>query len=379
MSDGQASILASLAEKTGWRQVSGPLFWKYVGLFLAVVCAALLSSGLFEIIFSYREHTDALIRIQREQAEGAAEKIGHFIKEIENQMGWTTQLTWTASDMEHSGLGPGWTHWGGTLDQRRFDVLRLFRQVPAITELAQLDPTGKEQLRVSRFLSEGSNHTDYSHDPKFTEAVAKHVYYGPVYVRRQSEPFMTLSLAGTRRDAGVTVVEVGIKLVWDVVSKIKVGEHGQAYVIDADGRLIAHPDISLVLRNTDMTKLAHVQAALLAPRNAQEFDRARHPLPPRAQLSRPTVGRSTEPVQDGQDIHGHKVLSAYAPVSPLGWLVFVELPAEEAYASLYASIKRSGTIIFTGLVLAFLSVLFLARRMVVLIQIPRNPDQGSSA
>jgi len=49
MSDGQATMLASIAEKTGWRQISGPLFRKYVGLFLAVVCVALLSNGLFEI------------------------------------------------------------------------------------------------------------------------------------------------------------------------------------------------------------------------------------------------------------------------------------------------------------------------------------------
>ncbi len=69
------AILTSIAEKTGWRQISGPLFRKYVGLFLAVVCVALLSNGLFEIIFSYREHTDALVRIQREQAEGAAKKL----------------------------------------------------------------------------------------------------------------------------------------------------------------------------------------------------------------------------------------------------------------------------------------------------------------
>jgi hypothetical protein len=35
-------------------------------------------------------------------------------------------------------------------------------------------------------------------------------------------------------------------------------------------------------------------------------------------------------MQEGQDRHGHTVLSAYAPVSPLGWLVFVELSIEEA-------------------------------------------------
>ena len=103
--------------------------------------------------------------------------------------------------------------------------------------------------------------TDYSNDPKFTEAVAHKVYYGPVYFRRESEPYMTLSLAGTLRDAGVSVAEVNLKLIWDVVSQIKVGAHGHAYVVDGQGRLIAHPDISLVLRNTDLSRLAQVQAA----------------------------------------------------------------------------------------------------------------------
>jgi hypothetical protein len=37
-------------------------------------------------------------------------------------------------------------------------------------------------------------------------------------------------------------------------------------------------------------------------------------------------------MQEGQDLQGHKVLSVYAQVRPLGWLVFVELPIEEANA-----------------------------------------------
>ena len=131
-----------------------------------------------------------------------------------------------------------------------------------ITELAQLDSTGKERLRVSRLAMDViDSGLDLSKDPKFTEAVAHKVYYGPVYFRRESEPYMTLALAGTRKDAGVSIAEVNLKLIWDVVSQIKVGEHGHAYVVGAQGRLIAHPDISLVLRNTDMTKLAQVQAA----------------------------------------------------------------------------------------------------------------------
>ena len=50
--------------------------------------------------------------------------------------------------------------------------------------------------------------------------------YGPVYFRRESEPYMTLAVAGTRRD-GVSVAEVNLKLIWDVISQIKVGQRGQ--------------------------------------------------------------------------------------------------------------------------------------------------------
>src|ERR1700693_2276724 len=136
-------------------KVRGKLFRKYVALFLAVVCVALLTSGLSEVWFSYQEHKTSLIRIQREQAEAAAAKIGQFIKEIESQVGWTTQSPWPA----------------GTLEQRRFDGLCLLRQVPAITELAQLDATGREQLRVSRLAMDVvGGGTDFSKDTEVTEA-----------------------------------------------------------------------------------------------------------------------------------------------------------------------------------------------------------------
>jgi len=152
---------------------------------------------------------------------------------------------------------------------------------------------------------------------------------------------MTVALAGTRRDAGVSVAEVNLKLIWDVVSQIKVGAHGQAYVVDADGRLIAHPDISLVLRSTDLSRLAQVQAA-----------RARG------------VGVPPDQVQMALDLQGRRVLTAYAPVEPLGWLVFVELPVDEAYAPLYAAVERSGALLGAALIFAFLAGMLLARRMV---------------
>jgi GAF domain-containing protein/HAMP domain-containing protein len=292
-----------------------------------VVVVALDGNGAFEVWFSYQEHKSALINLQHQEAVAAADKIEEFITQIQSQLGWTTQLPWSPD----------------TLDQRRFDALRLLRQVPAITELAQIDATGHEQLKVSRLTMDvvGSG-IDYSDKPEFTQAVANKVYYGPVFFRRESEPYMTISLAGTRREAGVSIAEVNLKLIWDLISSIKVGEQGHAYVVDADGRLIAHPDISLVLRNTDMSKLAQVKSA--------------------------RAGGSGEDVQEADDIGGHEVLTAYAPVNPLGWYVFVETPIEEAYAPLYASIQRTGFVLLGALLLAFIAGMVLARRMVVPIQ-----------
>jgi signal transduction histidine kinase len=156
---------------------------------------------------------------------------------------------------------------------------------------------------------------------------------------------MTLAMAGARRDAGVSVAEVNLKFIWDVVSQIKVGKKGQAFVIDSRGRLIAHPDISLVLRNTDLSRLDYVSAA-------------------RSETG--TTGR--EGVEVVKDVQGREVLTAHAPIMPLRWLMFVELPIDEAYAPLYESIKRSSWLLAGGLTLAFLAGLFLARKMIVPIQ-----------
>ena len=305
----------------------GRLFRKYVTLFVIVVSGALLTNGVIENWFAYNENRDNLLRLQREQAETAAVKIGDFIQGIVSQLRWTTQLSWA----------------GDTVEQRHLDAFRLLHQVPAITELSQVDPTGHEQLRVSRLAMDviGSN-ADFSQDNKFKEAAANGVYYGPVYFRRGSEPYMAIAVSGVRRDTGVSIAEVNLKFIWDLVSQMKTGQNGYALVVDASGRLIAHPDISLVLRNINLASLAQVRAV-----QANGADRA--------QLTG----------QVALNLQERKVLSAFAPIDPLGWFMFVEVPLDEAFAPLYTSLKRSVVLLLVGLALACAAGLFLARRMVV--------------
>src|SRR6185295_7733572 len=117
---------------------------------------------------------------------------------------------------------------------------------PALTEITQVDGDGRELFRMSRHandvIASRANHSD---SPAFKEAMANKIYYGPVYFVAGSEPYMTVAMAGTRHAHGVIIGQVNLKFIWDVISQIKVGEHGLAYVVDARSRLIAHPDISL--------------------------------------------------------------------------------------------------------------------------------------
>ena len=305
----------------------GRLFWKYVVLFAILVSGALLTSGLVELYFSYRENLAAVVALQREQAAGAAGRIEAFVRDIERQVGWASQ---------------GQVGTRQTVEQRRFEFIRLQRQAPAVTEVSQLDTAGREQLRVSRLAMDvvGSQ-TDFSRDPKFTEARPGRSYFGPVYFRKESEPYLTLSVAGGG-DAGVTVAEVNLKFIWDVVSQIRIGSTGRAYVVDGRGQLVAHPDISLVLQKTDLSRLDQVRAALAGP---------------------PAPGSPDREMTVAQDSGGRQVLTASAPISPLGWWVFVEQPLGEALAPLYASAYRTVGLLIAGVALSVLASLLLARRM----------------
>ncbi len=316
------------------------LFRKYALLFIALVGAALLINSAFDLWFSFEENKAALVHVQQEKADAAATRIEEFIGEIERQIGWTTHAQWAS----------------GPLDQRRQDYFRLLRQVPAITELSQLDAEGREQLRVSRLkMDVVASNEDFSQTPAFTQAKANRTWFSPVYFRKQSEPYMTLAMAREGRNAGVTVAEINLKLIWDVITQLKIGEGGYAYVVDGRGRLIAHPDISLVLRDTDLSKLPQV-AETLAPLAAPVVA----PGPGAPGPGAPGVAHA---VTVATNLAGRSVLTAHAAIAPLGWRVFVEVPLSEAFAPLYGEAWRTLALFVFGLIAATLVALVIARRM----------------
>jgi signal transduction histidine kinase len=292
---------------------------------VALVSTALIVSGLVGLYFSYEESKAARLSLQREKAHSAASRIEGYVREIERQLGW----------MRLPQVGPV------SSEQRLIEYLKLLRQVPAITDVSLLDASGREQLKVSRLgLNVVGGGANFANSPEFVEPRKGKTYFSPVYFRKDTEPYMTIAVAGMREPHDVTVAEVNLKFIWEVISQIKVGAKGFAYLVDGRGQLIAHPDISKVLQKTDMSSLVQVKAAL------QELESRR------------------EHVMSARDAKGDEALIAYASIASLGWHVFVEQPLAEALAPLYGSLRHTAFLLLAGLVLAVAVSLFLARHMV---------------
>ncbi len=319
---------------TPGREHRGRLFRKYLILILTLVTIALLASGTISVYFSYQENKAGLASLQHEKALAAASRIEQYIRQISQQLAYASLPQVDASDVE----------------LRRIEFLKLLRQAPEVTDIAQIDATGRETIAVSRLgMDVVASGKDRSQEPAFRNAKRGQPWNGPVYFRKETEPYMTIAMRSGGDAGQVTVADVNLKFIWDVVSRIKIGDKGKAYVVDRNGFLIADPDIGLVLRKTDLSQLVHVKAAT-AKRDPDEL----------ALLS--------------TDLAGTEVLTSYAPIETLEWKVFVEQPVAEVYRKLNASILRTGLLLLAGLVISAVGALALARGMVRPI---RTLDEGA--
>ncbi|MBV5298125.1 MAG: diguanylate cyclase [Rhodoferax sp.] len=225
------------------------------------------------------------------------------------------------------------------IDQRIAEI-QILRHTAALKEIALLDQHGVEVLRVSRRATDVTrNGQDFSSADWFGQVKSGRPYRSPVYFQ-DGALFMTIAMAAGPEAAGITVAEVDLEFLLDGITRIKVGESGHAYAVDAQGDLIAHPDIGLVLRHTSMVRLPQVKAAIHDPSGAE-----------------------IEMI-DAHDLDGQLVLTAFGVIPYLNWFVFVEEPLAQAYRPLYAQAGRSALLMLAGMVLTVLACVALVRQMV---------------
>jgi adenylate cyclase len=309
---------------SGFRGVTRPrhsLFFKYFAtLFVAAVVPLILGAAV-EASFGYRDQRRQISEVLRTEARSATNRIEAFTNGIRDQLGWVVQFPWTAGDDE----------------RHRIDALRLLQQVPAIVSVSLLDEAGTERVFVSRLrLNRIGPGIDMSADPAVIGARANRVWYGPVQYQQDSEPYMRIAVAGNLPAAGIAVADVNLKLIWDVIAAIRIGNTGHAIVVDDSGRLIAHPDISLVLRGRT---------------GSSDFSRIKHRL------------GTTNGVAVVSGDRAKPVVALSVQAADVGWTVIAMQPVLEAFASIRAVLLRSLVLIGLGVLMALALAYWRAHRM----------------
>jgi signal transduction histidine kinase len=304
--------------RTAWFRPRG-LFGKYVVAFVGLVVFVLAVNGALETWFTYNGTIELLAKAQSEKADAVARRIQQFIEEIERQISFATRASAT------------------TVEQRRSDYQLLLLEVPAIERLIQLDSTGREQLRVLRNQEPvvGSG-IDYSSNPRFTAARGRPIWLSPAYFDGL-DPFISIAMPHSGRDAGSTVAEISLKFVSGFIDSTQIGKDLDAYVVGPEGRLLAHsnPDVRL---GTSFADLPQVRAV---------------------------TRDKGEPLTFGQDLDGRSVLTASAAVPLLDWHVFFEQPRTTALQPVYRVLDRTAMLLAVGIALAVVAGILFARHMVI--------------
>ena len=163
--------------------------------------------------------------------------------------------------------------------QIREHISRALRENPAIESVAVLDNSGRELLREERtFLVTEADLRMRSQTPAFQHVKKEGTpYLSPVFISEKGEYLITIALpVGLKNELfeeGIAAVSADIRtrFMIEVVSQISVGERGLIYVVDSSGFLIAHPDLSLVLKRINMLDKDIINA-VLSGRESSTFE-----------------------------------------------------------------------------------------------------------
>jgi hypothetical protein len=226
-----------------WSRREG-LFAKYVIALVGLVVFVLAVNGAVETWISYRATKTTLTDAMGEKAEATARRIDQSVSELERQISWVTRAS------------------ADTVDKHRTDYAQLLHQVPSVSQLSWLSASGQEQLRLTRSAISVSSGEDFSRDVRFIDGVARGANFASAYFR-DGRPYMSIALAHSGFNAGVTIAEFDLRFLSDFLGDAEVGKVAAAYVVDKRGQVLASSAKGPAVAK-DVSTLPQV-AALLKP------------------------------------------------------------------------------------------------------------------
>lgn len=305
------------------------LFRRYWIATSVLVAVLLCAFGATEATLNFREQVERLSARQQQEARMAANDITRALSLLEEHLQEVARLPWNENLL--------------TDEDRQQEFHRILKLFPSVHELKAFDADGRERAFVSRTQADRVGAASgtarvrtVADDPDAP------IRYGAVYYRNDSDPFVTLFVREHRAipNAG-TEAELDLRAISRMTSQIRLDStSGFAFLVDSNNRVIAHPRLSQTLLHPDLSGSEQIR------------------------MLRAALAHSSQPISlstvngEGQDVRTTAVSLGNPP-----WLVVIEEPLAEAMRPVWEAVLRTLVLLLTGLIAAFVTSLWLSRRL----------------
>ncbi len=326
LSDADAAVAEERRRLRFGSGTTSRLFRRYFTVMAIGTCGILLPALAVEMIFSYAEGLRTIEREQTIRADAAASRVASQIEEIETQIKEVANLPWGRS--------------GLTEIDRRSEFRRLLKRVPAILEISRYDSAGRETLHVSRLTEDRVSDSSAPPLAEIDRAPPDEIAFSAVEFRDSLEPFVHSTISeGAFGDGGWVNAVIDLKHVAETFARLRVEGGGGAYLVDASGVVIAHPQVEYMLHRT-----------VVRDQEVLGFASGHGARDTRGAL------RTTS-------LDGRPSYSSVASIGVPPWTIVVEQPADVVTAPLRRSLFGAMTILAVALLMSFLVSHWYARRL----------------
>lgn len=267
-------------------------------LFLFGVVPLALLSVIF-LAFYIEGEILHIHNIQKEIADRISSDIrGHFENLLKNLRAFAE-----LSDLRHA-------------DTEKAEALiyNLLDDEPEVDAVTVADMEGRVFRKISRYHSfSPSEGGSLAKEESFLIAKGgkthiSGIYFSPFSNLPQVDVTIPITDLKNKNQVGVLRAALNISRMWDLISSHRIGENRYAYIVDQDGNLILHKDISTVLQKRNLKHLRLLEKLIAEDPGVSTYD----------------------------GLTGNRVIGAGAFIPVTRWGVLVEEPVASAYKVLYA-------------------------------------------
>ena len=208
--------------------------------FIGLAALPLLLLGIVLVWRTVNTQEDQAISLQTEIAQRVSDQVDSFIQARQSELIATSQVRGLTSQ---------------EVNEQKLILSELLSYQRAFDELVLLDQTGQEIIYISRseFISD-NDFVSRVDKPEYVNAIGGTPYYSPALIDETTGQ-LTITIAipiedlRTGQISHILIGNIRLQAIQNILQDT--GENTNVYILNADGLVIAHKDISVVLRGTE--------------------------------------------------------------------------------------------------------------------------------